>query len=1220
MENAAIRPGGPLDELANLAAQVGFVPAALVLVGGATGWVPAGQTGCSAEFIEALLPILSGLTPAIQDWVELRDAPTRLPEGWRWLSCLPARLPSGDLAGLVAVVDRTPRRLNPGQRAGLQTVARQVVVHLELGRQATDLAVTTEQHRQTETRLRDNEAYFQALVESLPQNIFRKDLNGRFTFVNGAFCRTLKRGRDQLIGVTDFDLFPEDLARRYVEDDRRVIETGNAIEKTEANVTPDGQRHWFHVIKTLLLDAGGQPVGIQGSFWEVTQEKRFEEQLARERDLLHSLLEHAPDAIYFKDSGSRITRASRALAERVGLDDPGKLIGKTDHDLFDREYADAARSDELSILRTGRPILGRLERENLPDGRVRWVLTSKMPLRSPDGGVVGTFGISRDITELQSARERLERTEANYRGLVQNAVDGIFQTTPDGRYLNANLALAKMYGFETVEELLASRTDIEHQLYVDPRQRDRFEELLTRNDKIDHFDSEVYRKDGRKIWISENARAVREPSTGRLLYYEGTVEDITARKQAEKDLNEANAALAAARDVALESARAKSQFLANTSHEIRTPMNGIIGFARLLLDTPLNAEQREYAGTVLHSAQNLLKVLNDILDFSKIESGKLAFEDIGFDLRPLVEETVELLAENAQAKGVEISTRIDHALPAQLRGDPGRVRQVLTNLLGNAIKFTQKGEVAVTLDVLEVQGGRCRIACRVRDTGIGIEPAALGRIFQEFTQADGSTTRRFGGTGLGLSISRELARRMGGDIEVASEPGDGSTFTMTAVFGVVAPCSPAPPPTPLRLLIADAHGGTRDSFAHEMGRCGAEVVAVSTAAEAIDSLRRAAEGGTPFDAAFIALQLPDMDGLTVAHEVHCIESIAAVRIVLVAAVSQRPDPNLLRTVGIAGHLIKPFKQARLREALRALSAGESLLGTTGPIGAAPRPDAPSGKALRLLLAEDNLVNQKLAVTQLRRLGHSVSVAANGRETLEALGREPFDAVFLDCQMPELDGYETAREIRRLEADRRFGPRPPAFLIALTANAMAGDREKCLAAGMDEFLTKPLDLDQLPGVLARAVGVAAPAPARSSGPEGIRSDAEPAVASSSSAPRSPDAQAILDPTLLDSLRNLRFEGEADPVAEIIDLFLRDTPVRLGEALDAGRRRDAAGLRAAAHTLKGSANNLGARRLGAAAGQLELEAAAGRWGTTDALLAEAEHEFQALAAVLTEQRSR
>jgi CheY-like chemotaxis protein/HPt (histidine-containing phosphotransfer) domain-containing protein len=466
---------------------------------------------------------------------------------------------------------------------------------------------------------------------------------------------------------------------------------------------------------------------------------------------------------------------------------------------------------------------------------------------------------------------------------------------------------------------------------------------------------------------------------------------------------------------------------------------------------------------------------------------------------------------------------------------------------------------------------------------------------------------------------------MGGDIEVTSDPGIGSTFTMTGVFEIVAPASQSPAAVPLRLLIADSHPATCESFEHEMVRCGARVISAHSASAALDALREAVEAGRPFDAAFIALQLPDMDGLTVAHEIHCIEAIASVRIVLVAAVSQRPDPNLLRTVGIAGHLIKPFKQSRLREALRALAAGESLLGGPGPTETLPTSQGPNGRPLRLLLAEDNLVNQKLAVTQLRRLGHSVAVASNGRETLDVLQREAFDAVFLDCQMPELDGYETAREIRRLEADRKLGHRPPAFLIALTANAMTGDREKCLAAGMDEFLTKPLDLDQLPVVLSRAVGATPPNVEAASSADGNAMDSGAVIrkrlpANTAQGSARVDDVPVLDPTLLDSLRSLRFDGEPDPVAEIIDLFLRDTPSRLDEARQAAEKRDAAKVQAAAHTLKGSANNLGARRLGAAAGRLENQAATGRWDLIVELLESSAAELRALIPELESQRAR
>jgi len=1194
-------PGGAFDDLANLAAQVSFTPAAFIALGPPRRLHPSGHAGCERILFQSVGEAVSELAAGTEDWRENRD-PGRLPGEWRWLACIPVRSYVGEQFGVVVLLDRSPRRLNAGQRAGLQTVAHQVASHIELRRNESRLAATTAQHRQAESLLRDNEAFFQSLVESLPQNIFRKDLTGRFTFVNRAFCRTLGRSREQLLGRTDFDIFRQDLAEKYVADDRRVVSTGEVVEGTEYNVTPDGGRHWFHVVKTPLLDANSQPVGVQGSFWEVTQEKLFEEQLAHERDLLHALLESAPDAIYFKDRKSRITRASRALARRVGLEDPAQLVGKTDHDFFDPVHADAARADEEQILRTGQPILGKLEKETRRDGRVTWSLTSKIVLRDPAGEIIGTCGISRDITELKEAQEKLEKTEANYRGLVQNAVDGIFQTSPDGKYINANLALARMYGFESVEELTRSRTDIEHQLYVDPRQRDRFRSLLAEHDKIEHFESEVYRKDGRKIWISENARAVRD-SAGVLRFYEGTVEDITQRKQAEKALHDANVALAAARDEALESARAKSRFLANTSHEIRTPMNGIIGFANVLLDTPLTPEQREYASTMLHSAQNLLKVLNDILDFSKVESGKLTFESIDFDYRALVEDTVELLVELAHGKGVEVTTRIDHRLPLLLRGDPGRVRQIITNLIGNAIKFTTAGEVAVVVDVTPIDAGHARIDCRVRDTGIGIRESEISRIFQEFTQADGSTTRRFGGTGLGLSISRSLARRMGGEIHVESREGHGSTFTLSAPFEIVTPAAAPPSLPPIRILFADDHPGTGECFLHEVGPLGIRAQAVGSAGEALDALRKAAAEGEPFDATFLDLQLPDMDALTLAHDIHAEDSIARVKIVLVAPVSQRPDPALLRTVGIEGHLIKPFKQARLREALRALAAGESLIATTNVVEAVPQRPAPQGRPLRILLAEDNVVNQKLAVIQLKRLGHSVVVASNGRQTLEALARDAYDAVFLDCQMPELDGYETAREIRRMEADRRFGSRPPAFLIALTANAMTGDRERCLAAGMDEFLTKPLDHAQLPLVLRRAVG------------EAMGSVPSP----SPTVPAEPDVPR-LDPALLDTLRGLRVPGEPDPVVEILDVFCRDTPLRMREAVEAAGSHDAEPLRIAAHTLKGSANNLGARRLGIVADALEIAVRVGDWETIGKRIPELTEEYAALEALLADERHR
>ncbi|HTH47416.1 MAG TPA: PAS domain S-box protein, partial [Candidatus Limnocylindria bacterium] len=1054
--------GGPFDDLANLAAQVGFVPVAIVVLADGDALRVDGQFGLGSADVATALGFARRVL-AKPDWLELRDPPEGAATGLRWFAGLPVHNNQGETMGVLGVLDHAPRRLTTRQRAGLQTIAHELVIHLDLRRHATSLTRATEQHRRTEAALRDSETFFEALVESLPQNIFRKDLSGRFTFVNRRFCQTVGHTRQELIGMTDYNLFPRELAAKYHQDDERVLQSGEMLETTEVNVTPDGESHWFHVIKTPLLDATGQNVGLQGIFWDVTTQHRAQAELAHERDLLRALLDSAPDAIYFKDRDSKIIRASRALALKFGLTDARLLEGKTDHDLFSREHAETALADERRVIESGVPRLGFTEKETWKDGRVTWALTSKLPLRDASGKIVGSFGISKDITELKAAQERLEQAEANYRGIVENAVEGIFQTTPDGHYRSANLALARIYGFDSPRELMAKRTDIEHQLYVDSNRRHEFAADLQQSDKVDKFESQVYRRDGSIIWISENARAVRD-AQNRLLYYEGTVEDITARKHAEEELNRANSALAAARDAAVQSAHSKSQFLANTSHEIRTPMNAIIGMTRLLLDTPLTAEQRDYAEMVRDAAHSLLTIINDILDFSKLESGKVTFEAVDFDLRDTIEDTAELLAERAYSKQLEFACWIDHRLPAIACGDAGRLRQVITNLLGNAIKFTAHGEVTLRAELAGETDGEITLRIEVRDTGIGIRKEAQAKIFEAFEQADGSTTRRFGGTGLGLAISRQLIERMGGKIGLTSAEGEGSTFWFTARLGRSGQAASETPAAEtgsprLRVLVVDDHAATGEALRHEFEVLPADAEFCTTATEALDRLRRAEPTARPFDAVLIELQPPDMDGLTFAHEAHSLPGLASLSVVLLAPLGQRLDPGLLRTVGVAGHIVKPVKQARLREVIGRLARGESLLtavdtrrftrdGLAGT-SATTRP-------LRILLAEDNVVNQRVALMMLQKLGHSATVAGNGLEALDQLAQHPFDVVFMDCQMPELDGYETTRRLRRTEGDGDFGDRAPHYVIALTANAMAGDRERCLAAGMDDFVTKPLE--------------------------------------------------------------------------------------------------------------------------------------------------------------------
>lgn len=1147
----------------------------------------------------------------------------------------------GGVPWFLVILDRSARRLTPEQRTGLQTICHQIALRHELHRSASDLAHASAQHERAEEARRQQETFYRTLIESLPSQLalFRKDIDGRFTFVNKRFSEILGRREDEVIGMDDFVFAPPELAGKFREDDMAVIRSGQSLETTERNITPDGQVHWFHVIKTPLFDDRRQPIGIQGIFWDVTKERAAEQALDHESALLHALLDHAPDAIYFKDRDSRILRASRALAKKLGKNDPAELIGKCDKDLFTAEHATQALEDERRIMENGEGMVGFTEKETHSDGRVTYALTDKLPFRDRQGNVIGTFGISRDITPLVRAQEKAEEAERRFRDIIDNARDGIFQTTPDGHYISANPALARIYGFATPEELIQGRTDIESQVYVDPNRRHEFARLMAEHGVVDQFESQVYRKDGTVIWISENARAVRG-ADGRLLYYEGTVENIHEKKLAAQRLEQANAELEVARDAAVESVRTKAQFLANTSHELRTPMNAIIGFTELLLDTPLTIEQRDYADKVRSSARALLTLLNDILDFSKIESGKLVFEKLEFGLREMVEDTAEFMAELAFSKGLRFALWIDHALPEMVTGDPTRVRQILTNLLGNAIKFTPRGEVELKALLESTQGDDAVIRFEVRDTGVGIPASAQGKIFEAFTQADGSTTRRFGGSGLGLSISRQLSRLFGGEIQFESEEGKGSRFWFTVRLQVAktpAQDSMATGPhlSGSRILIAESHAASRDSLVHELDPLNGGVECVTTAVAALAALHEAVEGGRPFGMAFLDLQLPDMDGHALALEIRNHPSLNQLRLILLAPLGQRLDPETLRSSGINGFLVKPIKRIRLYECLRHLSDGGDALTAAFQTRTAVASRVPKmSTALRLLLVEDNLVNQRVAKAQLKRLGHAAEVANNGVEALEKMAKGSFQIVLMDCQMPELDGYETTKRVRRAEAEGLYGHRPPHRIIALTANAMSGDRERCIEVGMDDFLTKPIELELLRQALVRASeglgiqdvpgdevggGGAEISPHGESTAVGENPEALTPIAGATDArlPLEALSEPVLDRKLLDTLRLLQQPGEVDEATELIDLFLADLTPRMEAVALSFEARDAEAAIAATHAIKGSSSNIGGRRFAAVAAAMESGLKEGNWngaaGYLPALHSEANSLRIALEAV-------
>jgi PAS domain S-box-containing protein len=1078
--------------------------------------------------------------------------------------------------------------------------------------------------KEAEEKVRTSEMLYHSLVEELPQYIFRKDRNERFIFANSRFCENAGVTSETILGKTDFDLFPPELARKYQADDQRVMNEGISIRQTERNVTSDGTVHWVEVIKTPLRDANGEITGIQGIFWDVTERKRLEDDLAYERDLLQALLDHSPDVIFFKDPQSRFIKVGRSAARWYNVADETTLVGRTVFDFWPEDLARALHDEEQELLRTGRPIINKVEELRRSDGPSTWASVTKIPIYNRAGETLGLVGIARDITPMVLTEQALREAEERYRGIFENSVEGIYQTLPEGGFLRVNPSLARIYGYGSPEEVMAAVTDVRTQVYVKPGRREEFVQELLQRGSITGFESEIYRKDGSRTWVSESARVVRDRD-GRPLYFEGSLEDVSARRQIDEERDKA-------RKAAEESARMKAEFVATVSHEIRTPLNAILPTTELLLQGRMDRQQRYLVENIDHGARMLLQIVNDILDFSKSEAGALDLECIDLDVYDIVERTVSFFAGRAHEKRLELIGIIAPDAPRHVRGDPSRLEQVLNNLIGNAIKFTEKGEVVVHLDSGEVVGDEVVLRFRVSDTGIGIAEAAKPRVFLAFAQADGSMSRRYGGTGLGLAITRRLVELMGGDIDFESTVGRGTTFRFSVrvkraqqVAGV--PLHPAQPVlNGRRVLLLDDSATQRAAMEQALARLSpAAIHGCGDIQGALQIVRDTAREGRPIDLVLFDSELPEGDAIHTARRLRLGGAVG--ELIALIPPGTLADARGLDAAGVRGTLLKPFRPSKLADDLSAVLRGESL--GKDQNGGETRDDQP-GYGLRVLVVDDNSMNRRVVRGMLERMGAAADTASSGPEAIEAWRANRYDLVLMDCQMPGMDGYESTRQLRRLETQQvRQGEvlrRIP--IVALSANAMEGDRERGLEAGMDDYLTKPLRQPDLVRVLRNAtaevhrglpepgsaIAIPAPHPPSEPAPAAKSAPAAPATDPADRGGPARDSELpVLDPAPLEAIAS---PDDPDTAREFIRDYLAEAPRRL-EALDAALAAgDLTRLAAEAHSLKGSSSYMGAARLVQACGDLEKTARSGDAASVKEPLARVREEYARAASALSE----
>jgi PAS domain S-box-containing protein len=969
---------------------------------------------------------------------------------------------------------------------------------------------------------------------------------------------------------------------------RRTQEAGEPFRAEYRMMTRDGRVLWFLDEAHEVAGRKGEPAYYYGYLVEITERKELEEAVRAAEERYRALVEQLPLAIYVDRldelssnvySSPQIERMIGYTAEQWAAEDDlfVRLLHPADRDRVLREHGRTRT--------TGAPL--RTEyRLITADGRVIWIRDEGLVVRDERGKPLVLQGFLLDITERKMAEEALRDSEAElarqkayYQELHGLSPVAIVTLDKDNRVLSWNPAAERLFGYAQGEAIDRPLADL-----LFPTEDLREESRAVQRQAEDHGLAHVIARRARKDGVLVDVEILTVPlvvdgeRTGFLVLYHNITELQRAREEAEA------------------ATQAKSAFLATMSHEIRTPMNAVIGMGGLLLDTELTEEQRGFAEVIRTSGEGLLRIIDDILDFSKIEAGKLELEQEPLDVRNCAESALDLVAVRASEKELEIGCLIDQDVPIAILGDPTRLRQALANLLANAVKFTEAGEVVLT--VVTETGGDVprRLRFSVWDTGIGMPAERMPHLFESFSQMDASTRRRYGGTGLGLAISKRLAELMGGTLWADSEEGKGSVFHFEIPAREVTPPArydrgeAAPRIAGKRLLVVDDSATNREILTRQAESWGMLVEAVERPADALYRVRR----GDRFDAAVLDMQMPEMDGLALAREIRRYRDEGALPLVLLTSIGRLAVGG--GPLEFSAQLTKPVKASQLYEALVRVLAVEAAPASTP--GGEDDDSRPAAMALRLLVAEDNAVNRQLALALLAKLGYQADVVENGREALDAVEREAYDVVLMDVQMPELDGLEASRRIRD-----RFGSSGGPMIIATTANAMEGDREECLEAGMDDYLSKPIHLDDLSRALARCRPLA-------------RTGAQRTVPGGSGT----GSRETLDHAALESLVSSLGGGDEGwrTVRELLDTFIEDAAAQIAILRDAIARGDAEEAQRAAHTLKSSSATFGANSFAELCRELETLGRREQFDAAPELLERAENEWERLQKALAAAR--